>query len=76
MPGPRLNERMNAFEYNGLRQKAGHICVEAIGWMATYLLVAILFVAWVLTGPLFQVAGTLSENWKRKKTTMIKENYE
>lgn len=65
---------MNVFEYNCLRQKAGQMIVEAIGWMVTLMLAAILFAAWVLTGPLFQLASTVSENWKRKKTAVIKEN--
>jgi len=67
---------MNAFEYNCLRQRAGQLWVGAVGHLATFMLAAILVVAWVLTSPLFQLVGMLSENWKRKKTTMIKENYE
>jgi hypothetical protein len=67
---------MNAFEFNCLRQKVGQLWVGAIGHLATFILAAILVVAWVLTSPLFQLASTLSENWKRKKTSMIKENYE
>ncbi|HEY3760579.1 MAG TPA: hypothetical protein VGN23_02425 [Verrucomicrobiae bacterium] len=58
---------MNALGYNSLRQKAGHVCVDAIGRMATFMLVAVLVMAWVLTGPLFQMASHWSESWKRKK---------
>lgn len=65
---------MNTLEYNCLRQKAGQLCVGAVGHVATFLLVAVLVVAWVLTGPLFQMASNWSESWKQKKTMIAKEN--
>ncbi|HEY1661513.1 MAG TPA: hypothetical protein VGI03_03775 [Verrucomicrobiae bacterium] len=67
---------MNATEQSCWKQKAGQFFVQAVGNVATFLLATILLMAWAVTSPLFKLGDSLAENWRRRKSTIIKEHYE
>ncbi len=64
----KLLKAMNSSGQIALRQRLGHLCVQVTGHVATFVLAAILVLAWVLTGPLFQLSDSVAEIWKRRKS--------
>ena len=58
---------MNAFQNSDLFQKLAQVSFQAVGYVFTASLVALLFSAWALTEPIFQLSEWLASGKKLDK---------
>jgi hypothetical protein len=64
---------MNVFQNPGVFQKPFRICIRAVGFVVTIVLVALLILAWMLTGTLFRWGVYLCESCRKPFAGEMKE---